>query len=67
MGKMKQLLDDEVFDEPRGETWPFPQYPLPTPKNNNPPKFNPNNHEDSPMITLALTMWAIDIFVLEGI
>jgi hypothetical protein len=48
MGKMKQLLDDEVFDEPRG-TWPFPPFPLPTPKNDNPPKFNPNNHEDAPL------------------
>jgi hypothetical protein len=48
-------------------TWPFPQHPLPTPKNNNPPKFNPNNHEDAPMITLALTMFAIDFFMLEGI
>ena len=49
MGKMKQLLDDEVFDEPRDTTWPFPQQPLPTPKNSNPPKFNPNNHEDAPL------------------
>ena len=30
-------------------TWPFPQYPLPTPKRNSPiPTFNPANEKDSP-------------------
>lgn len=31
------------------ETWPFPPFPLSPPKNNKPPKFNPNNHEDAPL------------------
>lgn len=30
-------------------TWPFPTQPLPTPKNDKPPKFNPDNHEDAPV------------------
>lgn len=30
-------------------TWPFPQHPLPTPKNNKPIPFNPDNEEDSPI------------------
>lgn len=28
--------------------WPFPQHPLPAPKNNKPPKFNPENFEEAP-------------------
>lgn len=28
--------------------WPFPQFPLPNPKDSKPPKFNPENHEDAP-------------------
>lgn len=30
-------------------TWPFPTHPLPTPKNDKPPKFNPDNYEDAPV------------------
>jgi hypothetical protein len=30
-------------------TWPFPTQPLPTPKNDKPPKFNPDNYEDAPV------------------
>jgi hypothetical protein len=28
--------------------WPFPPFPLPEPKDNNPPWFNPDNFEDAP-------------------
>lgn len=28
--------------------WPFPQFPLPAPKNDKPPRFNPDNFEDAP-------------------
>ena len=28
--------------------WPFQQFPLPNPKGNRPPKFNPENYEESP-------------------
>ena len=30
-------------------TWPFPTHPLPAPRRNNPPKFNPDNFEDAPL------------------
>jgi hypothetical protein len=30
------------------QTWPFPPFPLPEPKDNNPPWFNPDNFEDAP-------------------
>ena len=29
--------------------WPFPQQPLPTPRNNKPPRFNPDNFEEAPI------------------
>jgi hypothetical protein len=29
--------------------WPFPQYPLPAPKRNTPPRFNPDNYEEAPL------------------
>ena len=30
-------------------SWPFPAAPLPPPKKDNPPKYNPNNEEDAPL------------------
>lgn len=30
-------------------SWPFPQYPLPAPKRNTPPRFNPDNYEEAPL------------------
>lgn len=29
--------------------WPFPQHPLPVPRNSKPPRFNPDNFEDAPL------------------